>query len=83
MDPFERLRDMKCEDSRGEKSARNGEWAELARDLPAEATDQTGRFTPDPFVGLTHGLTIPEYFLGIPSIQVDQAVSCEYSGKTD
>ena len=57
--------------------------SELAGDLSAEATDQTGGFTPDPFMRLAHGLAIPEYLLRISSIQVHQALCHENGGEAD
>ena len=65
------------------KSAR-GKWdQELPGNLSAEAADETGRLTPDPLMGAAGGLPVPEDFLGVPSIQVDKAVSHEDGGKTD
>ena len=57
--------------------------SELAGDLSAEATDQTGGFTPDPFMRLAHGLAIPEYLLCISSVQIHKAVGRENGGEAD
>jgi hypothetical protein len=60
-----------------------GKRPKLAGDLSAEATDQPGRFMPDPFMRLAHGLAVPEDLLGIPSIQVHEAMSREDGGKAN